>query len=136
MARFSPGRSGNPGGRPRGLGQARQLAREQSGAAVYGLVRICCDAQASPHAVQRAAVTLLRLGWGGDVLTVRAAGQARGLTGGARGQWPGLRPLVEALLAGQDREYAAIRRRILLEVDQLERDEGLTVLPPGWTDLG
>ena len=128
MARFAPGKSGNPGGRPRGQGAARQIARDHAAAAVIGLARVCCDGRSTPAQVQRAAAMLLRYGFGDPE-------QARGSPAGARGRYPGLRRLVVALLDEQDREQAAQRRRALLELDAFEREEGLSELPAGWTEV-
>jgi hypothetical protein len=39
--RFDKGRSGNPGGRPKGDGEIRELARQHTSIALATLVEIC-----------------------------------------------------------------------------------------------
>jgi hypothetical protein len=40
MSKFKPGQSGNPGGRPKGFAEVRELAREHTVAAIGKLVSI------------------------------------------------------------------------------------------------
>ena len=118
MPQFQPGQSGNPGGRPRGQGEARRIAREHAGHAVFALARLCCDLRATPGEQMRAAELLLRLGFG--------AAAKEGFPEGARGRWPGLRSRVRALLEELDADHARLRRVLLVELAELEREEGLT----------
>ena len=57
------GQSGNPGGRPRAVGEVRDLAREQTGTAIETLASICQNGR-SESARVAAAVALLDRGWG------------------------------------------------------------------------
>ena len=60
---WKPGQSGNPGGRPRAVGEVRDLAREQTGTAIDTLAGICQNGR-SESARVAAAVALLDRGWG------------------------------------------------------------------------
>ena len=57
------GQSGNPGGRPKVVGEVRDLAREQTGTAIATLTDICRNGR-SESARVAAAVALLDRGWG------------------------------------------------------------------------
>ena len=63
MSKFRPGESGNPGGRPRGFAEVRELAREHTVAAIEKLVAIMTTGQ-SEQAQLLAANSLLDRGWG------------------------------------------------------------------------
>lgn len=57
---FEPGKSGNPGGRPKGTGKVRELAREHTEAAIKALVDSLADERLKVSAAQ----ALLDRGWG------------------------------------------------------------------------
>jgi len=61
---FEPGHSGNPGGRPKGLTQVRELARTHTEAAISALVKIMQKEDAADQAIISAAVALLDRAWG------------------------------------------------------------------------
>src|SRR4029078_8181881 len=61
---FQQGTSGNPGGRPRVLGDVQELARERSPAAVNTHAAIMDDPKAPPAARVAAANSLLDRGYG------------------------------------------------------------------------
>jgi hypothetical protein len=103
MPKFEPGRSGNPGGRPRDQGEARRLARRFTAEAVFALVVITRDLQAPPTLRFRAALALLERGYGS--VPKQEAPQE-----GDRGRFPGL------------------RRHVLELLDQHEREEGRSSL--------
>jgi hypothetical protein len=50
MARFQKGQSGNPGGRPKVVGEVRHLAQQHSAEAIATLVAIMHDEKAPPAA--------------------------------------------------------------------------------------
>ena len=61
--RFEKGWSGNPGGRPKGHGDIRELARRHTGAALATLVEICRNG-GNEGARVAAATAILDRGWG------------------------------------------------------------------------
>lgn len=62
--RFAKGVSGNPGGRPREVGDVRDLARARTVEAITVLSDIMNDPDTPPAARVTAAVALLDRGWG------------------------------------------------------------------------
>jgi hypothetical protein len=60
---WAPGRSGNPGGRPDGVGEVRELARKHTAEAIERLVQEMNNGDTS-HARIAAANALLDRGWG------------------------------------------------------------------------
>jgi len=65
---FKPGRSGNPGGRPKAALDVQALARERTAEAIDALVA----ALSSPKERVPAAIALLNRGWGLPKVTVEA----------------------------------------------------------------
>ena len=63
MTQFAPGQSGNPGGRPKGTAEVRELARKHTEAAIKKLAAIMTKGQ-SEQAQIMAASLLLDRGWG------------------------------------------------------------------------
>jgi HEAT repeat protein len=61
---FAKGVSGNPGGRPRVLGDVQELARQKSREAITTLANIMHDEKAPPAARVAAANALLDRGYG------------------------------------------------------------------------
>ncbi len=61
---FPKGVSGNPGGRPKVLGDVQELAREQSPQAINTLAKIMNDEKTPPTARVAAANALLDRGYG------------------------------------------------------------------------
>lgn len=72
MAKFEKGESGNPGGRPKGLGDIREMARPHTGTAINKLVAVMNDDKASPSAQVAAASAILDRGWGRPAQTIDA----------------------------------------------------------------
>lgn len=62
--RFKPGQSGNPGGRPKGVGEVRDLARQHTIAAMRGLVKVLKNPKSPPAAIVAAANAILDRAWG------------------------------------------------------------------------
>ena len=61
---FRKGRSGNPGGRPKEVGEVRELARQYTAGAMEALRSIMDDPMAPPSARVAAAEAVLNRGWG------------------------------------------------------------------------
>jgi uncharacterized protein DUF5681 len=74
---FTAGKSGNPGGRPKGAIEVRDLARQHTAATINRLVEIMQKGQSEPAMVM-AANSLLDRGWGKSV----AVNQHEGKDGG------------------------------------------------------
>ena len=70
--RFEKGRSGNPGGRPKGDGEIRELARQHTDTAVATLVEIYKTGR-NESARVAAATAILDRGWGKPAVPVAAA---------------------------------------------------------------
>jgi hypothetical protein len=64
MGKFLPGRSGNPGGRHKGVAEVMALARTYTKAAIETLVGIMQDEQAPKPARVAAASAILDRGYG------------------------------------------------------------------------
>ena len=64
MAKFKPGQSGNPGGRPKVLGEVQTLARQYTTEAIEALVAIMRNKKAPPAAVALASNSILDRGYG------------------------------------------------------------------------
>jgi hypothetical protein len=62
--RFQPGKSGNPGGRPKEVEAVRELARQHTGEAIQTLAAIMRDGKEPAAARVRAAEYVLDRGWG------------------------------------------------------------------------
>lgn len=73
MAKFTSGESGNPGGRPSGLGEIREIARQHTETAINTLVTIMNDSDATPSSRVGAATALLDRGWGRPAQTIEAS---------------------------------------------------------------
>ena len=63
-ATFKPGVSGNPGGRPKVIGEVRDLAREHTVTAIDTLVSIMCNENVAAAARITAAQAILDRGYG------------------------------------------------------------------------
>jgi hypothetical protein len=72
MAKFEKGQSGNPGGRPKEIGEVRDLARAQTAASIDALVSIRDNAKAPAAARVTAATALLDRAWGKPTTTIAA----------------------------------------------------------------
>jgi hypothetical protein len=72
MSKFQAGQSGNPGGRPAGLGEIREIARQHTDTAIETLVKVMNAGDASPSARVAAATALLDRGWGRPAQTIDA----------------------------------------------------------------
>lgn len=65
--RWKPGVSGNPGGRPKGHGNVRELAQQHTEEAISTLVEIMQDKEAPPAARTAASTAILDRAWGRPV---------------------------------------------------------------------
>jgi hypothetical protein len=72
MARFQKGQSGNPGGRPKVLGQVQELARQYTAEALETLRDIMRDKKAPPAARALASNSILDRAYGRPPQTVNA----------------------------------------------------------------
>ena len=61
---FKKGQSGNPGGRPRVIGEIRDLARQHTEAALKALAEIVANEKCPPAARVAAATAILDRGYG------------------------------------------------------------------------
>ena len=73
MGKFVKGQSGNPGGRPDGVGEIREIAREHTESAIGILVAVMNDQQAAPSSRVAAATALLDRAWGRPAQTIDAS---------------------------------------------------------------
>lgn len=71
MAKFQPGQSGNPGGRPKGAGDIREVARRFGEEALATLVDVATNAEAPAAARVTAAMALLDRGFGKPLAQVQ-----------------------------------------------------------------
>ena len=76
---FQPGQSGNPGGRPKEVGEVRALARQYTGQAIATLAAIMLDDSAKGSERVAAATALLDRGYGKP---------AQAIVGGGEGEAP------------------------------------------------
>ena len=67
---FQPGRSGNPGGRPKVVREGQDLARQHTPDAINALVEVCNTAVRHPSARVAADVALLDRAYGKPAQTV------------------------------------------------------------------
>lgn len=72
MARFKPGQSGNPGGRPKVVGEIQKLAREHTTEAIETLLNVMRNGKAPPAARALAANSILDRGYGRPAQTIDA----------------------------------------------------------------
>ena len=73
MAKWSKGVSGNPGGRPKDMGDIREIARKHTPEAIETLVTVMNSPRATDQARVHAATALLDRGWGRPAQTIHAS---------------------------------------------------------------
>ena len=73
MAKWTKGQSGNPGGRPKALGDIREIARKHTREAIKTLVTVMQTPKATDQARVHAATALLDRAWGRPAQTIRAS---------------------------------------------------------------
>ena len=73
---FMKGQSGNPGGRPREIGEIKDLARAHTADAMLALASIAVDLSAPASARVAASEALLNRAWGRPSLAISAEGEA------------------------------------------------------------
>jgi hypothetical protein len=71
---FKPGKSGNPGGRPKVVAEVRDLARQHTELAILTLAEIAGDAEKPAAARVSAAEALLDRAWGKAPATMAGEG--------------------------------------------------------------
>ena len=76
---FMKGQSGNPGGRPREIGEIKDLARAHTADAIEALASIAVDLSAPASARVAASEALLNRAWGRPSLAVGAEGASEPL---------------------------------------------------------
>ena len=76
---FQKGKSGNPGGRPKVVGEVQTLARQHSTEAIQTLREIMRDKNAPPAARGYAANSLLDRGYGKPSQTITSGGKDKAL---------------------------------------------------------
>jgi hypothetical protein len=73
MAKFQKGQSGNPGGRPKVVGEVQELARQHSTEAIATLAAIMRDKRAPPAARAMASNSILDRAYGKPPQTLHAS---------------------------------------------------------------
>ena len=77
--RFQKGVSGNPGGRPREIGEIKELARAHTADAMAALHSIAVDLTAPASARVAASEALLNRAWGRPSLAIGTEGESEPL---------------------------------------------------------
>ncbi|MGP1614730.1 MAG: hypothetical protein ACTS5Y_06695 [Pollutimonas bauzanensis] len=104
MAKFKSGESGNPGGRPAGYGEIRDIARQHTDTAINTLVAIMNDAAATSSARVGAATALLDRGWGRPAQTIEAT-----ITPGVNAMDSALDDMASELLAKMRKDAPSLK---------------------------
>jgi Flp pilus assembly protein TadD len=107
-----PGRSGNPGGRPRAVVEVRDLARGCTEAAVATLLEIMTNPKAPAAARVAAAVAVLDRGWGRPPQAVAVAVEAR-----EPGVYAAMLQQVEQRAQAEERERRLVAEPRLVAVE-------------------